>query len=74
MKKCPCEEDNQDQLITIFDNGESIKITADPKSFVPLDLNMILTVTDNDSTNASHYLDRDMFVLHNVTYVIDDEH
>ena len=34
---------------------------------------MILTVTDSASTNASH-LNKDLFVLHDVVYVIDDEH
>ena len=29
--KCPHEEDNQDQAITNFDEGESIKITADSR-------------------------------------------
>ena len=72
-EKCPPKEDNQDQVRTIFDKGESIKITADPKSFAPPDPNMILTVTDSATTNASH-LDKDMFVLHDVTYVIDNEH
>ena len=71
-EKCLHEEDDQDQLITIFDEGESIKIIADPKSFVSPDLNMILTVTDNPSSNASQCLNKDMFVLHDVTYVIDD--
>ena len=46
----------------IFDEGESIKITADPKSFVPSDPNMVLTVTDNASSNASQYLNKDTFV------------
>ena len=41
-EKCPCEEDNQDEVITIFNEGKSIKITADPRSFIPLDQNMIL--------------------------------
>ena len=65
---------NQDQEITIFDKGESIKITVDPESFTPRDLNMILTLTVNTSTNTNHYLDKDTFILHDVTYVIDDEH
>ena len=73
-EKCPHEGDDQDKEITIFEEGESIKVTADPESFIPPDLNMILTVTDNTCTNANHYLNKDMFVLHDVTYVIDDEH
>ena len=73
-EKCPHKEDDQDQVITIFDEGESIKITANPESFTPPDPNMILTVTDNTSTDANHYLDKDMFVLLGVVYVIDDEH
>ena len=34
---------------------------------------MILTVTDNPSSYASQYLNKDAFVLHDVTHVIDDE-
>ena len=34
---------------------------------------MIVTVTDSTSTNASH-LNKDTFVLHGGTYVIDDEY
>ena len=60
-------------MITIFDKGESIKIAADPRSFAPPDPNMILTVTDSACTDASH-LSKDTFVLHDVTYVIDDEY
>ena len=72
-QKCSCEEDDQDQVIIIFDKGESIKITADPRSFTPPDPNMILTVTDSPSTSASH-LGKDTVVLHDVTCVIDDEY
>ena len=68
------EEDDQDQEITIFDDGESVEVTADPESFTPPDLNMIPTVTNNTSANANHCLDRDTFVLNDVTYVIDDGH
>ena len=60
-------------MITIFDEGDSIKITAHPRPFAPLDSNMILTVTDSPSTNASH-LSKDMFVLHDVIYMIDNEY
>ena len=67
------EGDDQDQSITIFDQAECIKITADLKSFTPPDPNIILTVTDNLSSNTSQYLDKDTFVLHDITYVIDDE-
>ena len=35
MKKCPHEEDDQNQAKAVFDEGESIKITADPRSFAP---------------------------------------
>ena len=38
------------------------------------DLNMILTMTDNTSANANHYLNKDTFILCDVTYVVDDEH
>ena len=62
-----------DQSIMIFNMGEFIKITVDPKPFMPPDLNMILTVTDNPSSNASQCLNKDHFVMHDVTYVIDDE-
>ena len=34
-EKCPCEEDDQDQEITIFDEGESIEVTVNPESFSP---------------------------------------
>ena len=73
-EKCPCEEDDQDQVITIFDKGESIKVTVDQESFAPPDPNMILTVTDNTRTVANYYINKDTFALHDVTYVIDDEH
>ena len=35
---------------------------------------MINTVTDNANSNASHYFKKETFVLHDVMYVIDDEH
>ena len=73
-EKWPCEEDNQDQEITIFEEGESIEVTTDPESFMTPDPNMILTVTDNTSANENHYLNKDTFVLNDATYVIDDEH
>ena len=73
-EKCPHEGDNQDLEITIFEEGKSVKIMADPESFASPDPNMFLTVTDNINTNANHYLDKDMFVLHDVIYVTDDEH
>ena len=38
------------------------------------DPNIIHMVTDNANPNASQYLNKDTFVLHDVTYVIDDEH
>ena len=46
----------------------------DPESFTPPDLNMILTVTDKTSGNANHYLNKDTFLMNDVTYVIDDGH
>ena len=61
-------------MVTIFDEGEPNKVTADSKPFMPPDLNMIHMVTDNVNTNASQYPDKDTFVLHDVMYVIDDEH
>ena len=73
VQKCPCEEDDQDQVITIFDEDESIQITAGARSFAPPNPNMILTVSDSASTDASH-LGKDTFVLYDVTYVIDDEY
>ena len=73
-EKCPCEENDQDQSIMIFDKGEPIKVTMDPKASVSPDPNMIHTVTDNANPNASQGLDNDTFVLHDVTYVIDNEH
>ena len=72
-EKCPCEEDDQNQAITIFDEDESIKITVDPRYFTPPGPNMILHVTDSVSTNASH-LSKDTFILHDVAYIINDEH
>ena len=72
-EKCPCEENEQDQSITIFHKGEPIKVTADPKLFAPPDPNMVHTVTDNAIPNASQYFDKDIF-LHDDMYVIDDEH
>ena len=73
-EKCPCEEDDQDQEITIFDEGESIEVTANPESFTPPDPNMILSVTNKTSANANYYLDKDTFVLDDVIYIIDDRH
>ena len=73
-EKCPYEGDDQDEEIAIFDEGEYIKITVDPESVMPPDLNMILMVNNSASTNALHYLDEDTFVLHDVTYVIVDEY
>ena len=73
-EKSPCQEDDKDHKIIIFDEGESIKITADPEPSTTPDLDMIHTVTDNTSANANHYLDKDTFVLNGVIYVIDDEH
>ena len=35
---------------------------------------MILSVTNETNANANHNLDKDTFVLDNVTYVIDDGH
>ena len=35
---------------------------------------MILSVTDNTNTNTNHYLNKDTFILHDVTRIIDDEH
>ena len=34
-EKYPCEEDEQNQKVTIFDEGQSVKITVDPDSFSP---------------------------------------
>ena len=73
-EKCPHKEDDQDQEITIFDKGESIKVAVDPDSFSSPDPNMILSVTNKTSTNANHNLDKDTFVLDDITYVIDDGH
>ena len=72
-EKCLHEEDDQDHLIMISDEVESIKIMADPKAFAPPDPNMILTVTDNPSSNASQCLNKDTLVLHDITYVKDEE-
>ena len=73
-EKCPHEEDNQDQEMTIFDGGESIEVPVNPESFAPPDPNMILSVTNETSANANYYLDKDTFVKDDVTYVIDDGH
>ena len=73
-ERCPCEEDDQDHEITIFDEGESIKVAANPESFTPPDSNMILSVTNEASANANHDLDKNTFVLDDITYVIDDRH
>ena len=73
-EKYQCEEDDQDQAITIFGERESIKVAVDPDSFSPLDTNMILSVTNETSANANHNLDKDTFFLDDVTYVIDDRH
>ena len=35
---------------------------------------MILSVTNKTNANANHNLDKDTFVLDDVTYVIDDRH
>ena len=72
-EKCPCKENEQDQLIMIFDKVEPIKVMADPKAFMPPDLNMFHMVTGNANSNASQYLNKDTFVLHDITYIIDDE-
>ena len=58
----------------MFDEVESFEVTADPESFTPPDLNMILTVTDKTSANLNQYLNKNTFVLNYVTYVIDDGH
>ena len=44
------------------------------ESFAPQDLNMILSVTNETRANANYYLDKDTFVLDDVTYIIDDGH
>ena len=72
-EKCSCEENDQDHLIIIFDKSEPIKITVDPKSFMPQDPNMIHMVTDNANPNASQHLSKDTFILHDVTCLIDDQ-
>ena len=73
-EKCPCREDDQDQEITNFDKGESIKVTADPDSFSLPDPNMIFSVTNETSANANHDLDKDTFVLDDITCTIDCGH
>ena len=73
-QKCPCEKIEQGQVIMIFYEGEPIKVMVDPEAFVPADPNMVYEVTNNDNPNASHYFHKDTFVLHDVMYVIDDEH
>ena len=45
-----------------------------PESFTLPDPNMILSVTNEASANANHDLDKDTFVLDDVTYVIDEGH
>ena len=71
---CPCEEDNQDEEITIFDEGESVKVIVDPDSFSSQYPNMIPSVRYKTSANANHNLCKDTFVLNYITYIIDDEH
>ena len=73
-EKCPCEEDKQSQKVTIFAKGESVKVTVDPDSFFATDPNMILSVTNKSSANEDHNIDKDTFVLDDVTYMIDDRH
>ena len=73
-EKCPCEEDEQTQEVTIFDRGESIKVKVDPDSFSPPDLNMIPSVTNKSSANEDHNIDKDTFVLDDITYLNDDRH
>ena len=73
-EKGPHEEDKQTKEVTIFDEGESFKVTADLDSFSPPDLNMIFSVTNKSSANEDHNTDKDTFVLDDVTYVIDDGH
>ena len=73
-EKCPHEKDDQDQEITIFDEGESIEVAGNPHSYAPIDPNMILSVANETSANANHNLDQYTFVLDDVTYVIDDGH
>ena len=57
--KCQHEEDDQDQEITIFDEGESIEVAANPESLAPPDSNTILSETNKASANANHYLEKD---------------
>ena len=73
-EKCPNEEDKQTKEVTIFDEGESVKITVDPDSFLPPDPNMILSITNNSSVNEGDNIDKDTFVLDDITYVKDDGH
>ena len=73
-EKCPHEEDDWDQEITISDEGECIKVVADQESFAPLDPNMILSVNNTTSVDAGHCLNKDTIVLDDITYVIDVEH
>ena len=71
-EKCPHEEDDWDQEITIFDEGQSIEIVANPECFAPPDPNMILSVTNKTSANANYYLNKDTFVSDDVTCIMDD--
>ena len=73
-EKCPHEEDEQNQEVTIFDEGESVKVTADPDSFLSQGLNMILSVTNKSSANENLDIDKDTFVLDDISYMIDDVH
>ena len=73
-EKCPHQEDDQDQEITILDVEESIEVAVNPESFAPPHLNMILSVTNKTSVNANYYLNKDTFVLDDVSYVVDDKH
>ena len=73
-ERCPHEEDDWDQEITIFDEGKSIEVAVNPESFALSDLSMILSVTNKTSANTNIYLNKDTFVLDNITYVIDDGH
>ena len=43
-----------------------------PESFTPLDPKKIISGTNETSANSNHNLDKDTFVLNDVTYVIDD--
>ena len=73
-KKCPHEEDKQNQEVTTSDEVESIKITADSESFSTPDLNAVLSVSNKSSANEDHDIDKDTFVLDGVTYMTDDRH